>query len=365
MSSSSVGVGKEAYEAILRYSHFIDSSEELLELGQRHFEKVRLDLESLAAEIDPTRSWQEITSDVIHPMHPTARGLLGAYMAEIEHSRRHMVSRDLVPRLPEEERVVGFSTPKFLVPFSPVGDYLNPSPFARMGRATDGSVPRTGHLMLHSIEARELSDAEEEKMLRGHDYTWIRVVSPHESYPGHHVQALRAQDHPRTLRQYHESILFYEGWGLYTEQLAYETGYFEREISYQVEGSTGERRVVPADISAKLTRLTQLRLQLWRAARIILDVKLNTGELTFGACREFLHEQTMFNPGASQGEVFMYASRPGYVPCYMAGLVMIMALRDEMKKRAEHRGEEFQLKEFHDTLLSKGCIPFKLLSMLL
>ncbi len=366
VSSSSVGVGKVAYEKILRYNHFIDSSDDLLALGENHFKRVKSDLESLAAEIDPTRSWREITSDVIHPMHPTASGLLGAYMTEIEHSRSHMMSHDLVSRLPEEERIVGLSTPKFLVPFSPVGDYLNPSPFARMGCAEDSTIPRTGHLILHSIEARKVSDAEERKLLRGHDYTWIRVVSPHESYPGHHVQALRAQDHPRILRQYHESILFYEGWGLYTEQLAYETGFFERELSYQLEGATTcERGVVPADVSAKLTRLTQLRLQLWRAARIILDVKLNTGVLAFEACRDFLLEETMFNLEASRGELFMYASRPGYAPCYVAGFVMIMALRDQMERKAEGEGKIFQLKAFHDTLLSKGCIPFKLLSILL
>jgi uncharacterized protein (DUF885 family) len=363
-SSSALGVGKETYEKILKYSHFINSSEELLALGQGQFARVKAELEALAAEIDPRKTWQEITKDVINPMHPSTDHLLSSYMAEIERSRSHMMSHDLVSALPEDEKVVGFTTPEFLVPFSPFGDYLNPSPFARMGICKDQTIPRVGHLMLHSIKDRKLTKPEQQKLLRGHDYTWISVVSPHESYPGHHVQALLAQDHPRVLRKYHESILFYEGWGLYTEELAWETGLFERELTYQPEG-TLEMATVPAPVYAKLTRLTQLRLQLWRAARVILDVKLNTGRLTFEGCQEFLHQEVMFNPGASKGEVFMYASRPGYAPCYLAGFVMIMELRQETKNRIEQEGKEFRSKDFHNTLLSKGCIPFKLLKTLL
>lgn len=229
--------------------------------------------------------------------------------------------------------------------------------------------------MLHSVRDQNLSTSEEQKLLRGHDYTWISVVCPHESYPGHHVQALRAQDHPRVLRKYHESTLFYEGWGLYTEELAWETGFFDRQLCYSPEkdSSAGEEEerqcVVSADNYAKLTRLTQLRLRLWRAARVILDVRFNRGELSYEECRDFLHREVMFNPGASKGEAFIYASRPGYAPCYLAGFVMIMELRNRERTRRERDacddGHPFNLKDFHDTLLSQGCIPFKLLEILL
>jgi uncharacterized protein (DUF885 family) len=368
-SSRASGVGKEAYEKILRYEHFIESSEELLKLGEGHFQEVKKELEKLAAEIDPNRSWQEITEQDINVKHPTAGNLLRAYLDEIERARNHMLANDLVSKLPLGEEVLGFSTPPFLEPFSPVGDYLNPSPFVGIG--TRDSTPsstysshRVGHLMLHSIEARHLSKLEERKLLRGHDYSWISVVSPHESYPGHHVQALLAQQHPRVLRKFHESILFYEGWGLYTEELAYETGFFEKEQQYVDEG-TGDLQTISATDFAKLTRLTQLRLRLWRAARIILDVKLNTGKMSFEECREFLHKEVKFNPGASQGEVFMYLSRPGYAPCYVAGYVMLMKLREEMRRKKREAGEVFELKDFHDLVLSKGCVPFELLKHLI
>ena len=366
VSSTTIGVGKEVYDSILRYSHCIESSEELLALGESHFQLVKKELENLAKEIDPSKTWQEITETVINPMHPTADNLLPSYMSEIQRAKEHMVSMDLVSNLPNDEQVIGFSTPKFLVPFSPVGDYLNPSPFAGMGGQNLDKSPsqRVGHLMLHSIADRNLPREEEDKLLRGHDFSWISVVSPHESYPGHHVQALLAQNHPRVLRKYHESVLFYEGWGLYTEELAYETGFYSKDLEYRQEASK-EIKTLPANVFEQLTRLTQLRLRLWRAARVILDAKLNLGELSFEECREFLHTEVALNEGATKGEVFMYASRPGNAPCYVAGFVMIMKLREEMRRRAEQNGETFSLKYFHDCVLSHGCIPFKLLRSLL
>ncbi len=356
-SSDVTGVGKEVYSNILRYSHFIENSDELLALGERHFKAVKSELEKLAKTIDPSKTWQEITKTLINPLHPSATNLLSTYMAEIQRARDHMMSYDLVSDLPSDECVRGFTTPSFLTPFSPVGDYLNPSPFA--GMSNSSPPKRVGHLMLHSISARPPET--HQVLLRGHDYCWISVVSPHESYPGHHVQALLAQTHSRVLRKYHESILFYEGWGLYTEELAYETGFFNRKLEY-FEEDTNEVKTLSSQQFEQLTRLTQLRLRLWRAARVILDAKLNLGIMNVNECRQFLHREVMFNEGASEGEVFMYVSRPGYAPCYVAGYIMFMQLREEMRRQ---EGAEFSLKAFHDRVLSKGCIPFKLLHTLL
>lgn len=203
---------------------------------------------------------------------------------------------------------------------------------------------RVGVLMLHSVATMGLSPEEERRLLRSHDHTWISVIAPHETYPGHHVQALVAQAHPRILRRFYESPLFYEGWGLYTEELAYETGFFDKRLRL------ADGRVVDGVGYAKLARLTQLRLRLWRAARVILDVKLNTGRLSFEQCKDFLISEVMFNPIFSVGEVLMYATRPGYAPCYVAGFTAVKKLRAECEKR---EGSRFSLRCFHDNLLSQ------------
>lgn len=362
-SSQVAGVGRETYERILRYDHFIDSSGDLLALGERHFAEVKSKLEAVAGEIDPSKSWREITRSVIRPMHPQASELLASYMSEIRLAREHMVDTDLMPSIPEGERVLGFHTPEFLEPFSPFGDFLNPSPFAGMGTTEraprlDHCERRVGRLMLHSVAAKGLQEEEEETLLRSHDYTFISVIAPHETYPGHHLQALMAQMHNRVLRKYIESTLFYEGWGLYVEQLAYETGFFERKrecVNEMCDLSSAE--------FARLARLTQLRLQLWRAARVILDVKLNTGELSFEDCREFLQREVMFDARSSKGEAFIYVARPGYAPCYIAGFMQFMKLRERLQQQCSEAQMPFSLKHFHSTVLSKGCIPFKLLEL--
>ena len=340
-------VGKEVYKKILQYEHFIEDVEELLTIGETHFAQLKRELELLAQDIDPGKSWQEVTRDIIRPHHPSAEQLLDCYMSEIGKARSHVLIMDMIPSLPADERVVGFYTPEILRPFSPC-DFLNPPLFG---------VSSTGLLMLHSVQSLQLSAEEEERLLQAHDYTWIRVIASREYYPGHHVQTLCAQRNPRVLRKFLLSV-FYEGWGLYTEELAYETGLYARELS----SGDGKNVIFSAEQCGKLTRLTQLRLRLWRAACVILDIKLNTGHMTFEECHQFLEHEVMFDPDSSHGEVFMYLSRPGYAPCCLAGYVEMMKLRDQVKKKM---GSEFSLKSFHTLLLSRGCLPFKCLNILL
>ena len=357
-------VGKEVYEKLLLYGHYMNSSDKLLLLGERHLARVKSLLDEVARSIDPCKTWQEVTEHTIRCLHPKADELLQSYMDEIHRARDFFTSCNVLPSLPEGECVCGFYTPPFLVPFSPFGDFLNPSPFAIESSKSSSNTKhrRTGYLMLHSVSAMELPSQEEESLLRGHDYSWISVIAPHECYPGHHVQALLAQQHHRLLRKFYESTLFYEGWGLYCENLAYELGFFRKEVTVF---SNGKQRKLCANEYEKMCRLTQLRLQLWRSARIIMDVKFHRGELTFAECQEFLQCEVMFSPHSTAGEVFMYASRPTYASCYVAGYLNLMQLRDQIKKRCVQEGAVFELKKFHELLLNKGCLPFQLLEKLL
>ena len=341
-------VGVEIYKKILQYEHFIEDIDELLTIGETHFAQLKKELDLLALDISPGKSWQEVTKDVIRPHHPSAEQLLECYMAEIDKAKSHVLAMDIIPLLPADEKVMGFYTPEILRPFSPFGDFLNPPPFGSSN---------TGLLMLHSVKSLQLLKEQEERLLQAHDYTWIRVIASHECYPGHHVQMLCAQKNSRILRKFLFSVYFYEGWGLYTEELAYETGFYARELR-----SDNSDVIFSAEQCNMLVRLTQLRLRLWRAARVILDIKLNTGRMTFKECCQFLEREVMFDPSSSCGEVFMYLSRPGYAPCYLAGYVEMMKLRDQVKMKM---GTEFNLKEFHNSLLSRGCLPFKCLRPLL
>ena len=329
-SDGSISIGKETYDFYLKELHMLDDdSDSLLQKGERYFRETEQLLDDAARDIDPAKTWQEITED-IRQHHPDREGLLDAYCSEIQRSKQHVLEHELVT-MPVKEEVRCLYTPPSQRAFSPFGTFRQPAPF---------SSSKIGFLILHPID-ESLSLDDQEKMLRAHDFTWISVIAPHESYPGHHVQALKAQENPRLFRRIYQSPIFSEGWGLYCEELMYETGFFKQE---------------------KLTRLTQLRLRLWRAARIILDTKLHTGRITYDEARQFLVDKVGFEASSTAGEVNIYIFRPSYAISYVVGFDQIMQLRDDYKRR---KGNEFELREFHDRLLTQGAMPFPLVRQLM
>ncbi len=328
-SNGDLAIGRKLYDFYLKRLHLLDDdADSLLEKAHGYFDQAETELEAAARDMDPKKSWQELTEE-IRNHHPTREGLLRAYCDEIQRSRAHVKSHDLAT-LQEGEEVRCIDTPPSQRAFSPFGDFRVPAPF---------SDKKIGYLVLHPVPAG-LSREEEDRLLRAHDYSWIQVIAPHESYPGHHLQALKAQENPRLFRKVHQSPLFSEGWGLYCEELMYETGFFKDPLA---------------------TRLTQLRLRLWRAARVILDISLHTGKMSYDEARKFLVEHVRFEEGSTAGEVNIYAFRPTYAISYIVGYHEILKLRDEYRLR---KGDQFSLKEFHDRLLTRGSMPFRLVRQL-
>jgi uncharacterized protein (DUF885 family) len=123
-----------------------------------------------------------------------------------------------------------------------------------------------------------------------------------------------------------------EGWGLFTEEMMFEQGFLQGD-----------------DV-----RLTQLRNRLWRAARVILDVSLHTGRMSFDDAVTFLSEKVRFDRYAAGLDVGMYIERPTYVLGYLIGMQEIGQIRADYIKQY---GEPNPPSEFYDRLLSVGSIP--------
>jgi uncharacterized protein (DUF885 family) len=126
--------------------------------------------------------------------------------------------------------------------------------------------------------------------------------------------------------------IFAEGWGLFCEEMMREEGFL-----------TGD------DV-----RLTQLRNKLWRAARVIVDVGLHTGTMTFEQGVQFLVDKIRFERYAAELEVGMYTRRPTYVLGYLIGMLEIQDMRARYYARF---GKPARPKEFYDKLLRIGAIP--------
>jgi uncharacterized protein (DUF885 family) len=125
---------------------------------------------------------------------------------------------------------------------------------------------------------------------------------------------------------------FVEGWGMYSEQLMREEGFDD--------GPT--------------FRLAMYTDAVWRACRIILDVRMHRGELTPDEATDFLVEHTGFEVANARAEVRRYTYTPTYQLSYLLGKVLILGLREDERRR---RGAAFSLKAFHDALLRHGSIP--------
>jgi uncharacterized protein (DUF885 family) len=158
----------------------------------------------------------------------------------------------------------------------------------------------------------------------------------HEGYPGHHLQLSIANHNPSFIRKLQGSIPMIEGWALYCEQLAAERGLY------------GD------DIPAPLHWLGGVK---FRAARVILDVKLHTGRMSYDDAWEFMVQN--FGPDTAffKSEVRRYCLEPTQPMSYLTGKLQITALRDDYLRA--HPGAT--LRDFHDHLLAEGSIPVSLI----
>jgi uncharacterized protein (DUF885 family) len=93
---------------------------------------------------------------------------------------------------------------------------------------------------------------------------------------------------------------------------------------------------------------------IWRAARIVLDVRMHRGEVSIEEATEFLIEHTGFERPNALAEARRYTYTPSYNLSYLLGKVLLLQLRDEERARLR---SEFSLRNFHDTLLRGGSLP--------
>ena len=168
--------------------------------------------------------------------------------------------------------------------------------------------------------------------MREHNYSSISNTSFHEAYPGHHLQLSVAIRHPSLTRILIDAPEFTEGWGMYSEQMMREEGF---------DDGPGFRLSMYTDA-------------IWRACRIILDVKLHRGEISVDDAVEFLVEQTGFERPNATAEVYRYTYTPTYQLSYLLGRVLLLRLRADEKRRL---GADFSLRAFHDAMLEQGSLP--------
>lgn len=166
----------------------------------------------------------------------------------------------------------------------------------------------------------------------------LEALTLHEAVPGHHLQVALAneQDSLPVYRRSFYTSAFGEGWGLYSEYLGLEVGFY-------------------TDPYSNFGRLTY---EMWRACRLVVDTGMHTMGWSRQQAIDFLAQNTALSMHNVTTEVDRYISWPAQALSYKLGELTIKRLRQKAEKTL---GEKFNVREFHDAVLSNGSVPLSVL----
>jgi uncharacterized protein (DUF885 family) len=161
----------------------------------------------------------------------------------------------------------------------------------------------------------------------------LRSLIYHETVPGHHLQNALEQENLELPRFRQSRALggiaaFSEGWALYAERLAVESGWYHNDL----QGELG-----------------QLSAELFRARRLVVDTGLHAKHWT---------RQQAIDYGVEPSEIDRYVVNPGQACAYMIGELRILELRERAQRQL---GRRFSLRDFHSVVLDTGTVPLTLL----
>jgi len=310
-------LGGEAMERLieLRALEGLDG-DAILAIGHEQLEAMHRARREAGRAIDPALS-ESVVVDRVKAEGPSDFGTaLSAYREAMLRARRFIADRDLAT-LPDGDSIEVLATPRHMRSLVPLAAYFEPAVFDRPIRGI--------YIVTPSVDG-------DPRAMREHNWASIVNTSVHEAYPGHHHQFAAALSSPTPARLLTDAPEFHEGWAMYCEQMMLEEGFED----------TAARRVIVATDA------------IWRACRIILDIRLHRGEIGVDEAVDFLVEHTGFERPVGRAEVNRYTQTPGYNLSYLLGKMLLQRLRADQQASL---GADFSLKGFHDALLYSGNLP--------
>ncbi|HKM85138.1 MAG TPA: DUF885 domain-containing protein [Terriglobales bacterium] len=196
---------------------------------------------------------------------------------------------------------------------------------AYMDGTPDGSRP--GHIMVNTGDFAKRTVLD------------IETTAYHEGVPGHHMQISIAQELPELppFRQHEEYTAYTEGWALYSERLGKEVGFYQDPYSYY----------------------GHLQDDMLRAIRLVVDTGFHYKRWTRQQVVDYFHAHSTIDEVSVQSETDRYMAWPAQALGYKVGQLEILKLRQYSK---DQLGDKFDLRAFHDEVLSGGALPMDVLS---
>ena len=241
-----------------------------------------------------------------------------------------MIARDICKRIDAELPKLFKELPRMPYGVAPVPDAIAPKYTGGRYIPTSAGSTRPGFYWVNTFD------------LPSRPLYVLPSLSAHEAVPGHHLQmswnSELGDQIPKFRRDLYLSA-YGEGWGLYSEYLGNEMGIY----------------TTPYESFGKLT------YEMWRACRLVVD----TGIHAFGWTREeavtFLKNNSALSIHEVNTEIDRYISWPGQALSYKVGELTIRRLREKAEKEL---GEQFDIREFHHTILKEGTVTLTILEQL-
>jgi uncharacterized protein (DUF885 family) len=314
LSVNSLGGGKRRYQATLRRFTTTDlTAAQIHEIGLKEVDRITGEMTALAK----ANGYQDLATFRDHIENDPKYQPVSAD-AIVEDFRKYIA--EMQPRLPELFNLL----PKTAVTVEPIPPFQAAAATHYQGGTPDGKRP--GRVSVAVSDPTHRSYINDE------------AVAYHEGVPGHHLQITVQQSLTGLpeFRKHGGNSAYTEGWGLYAEELGKEIGF------YQDPGSDYGR----------------LRSELFRAVRLVVDTGIHDEGWSRDQVVEYMRNSHAIDEPTIQAETDRYISGPGQACSYKLGQLKIRELRERAKQQL---GPKFDLKTFHDEILSGGALPLDIL----
>lgn len=316
--AGSFAVGLEALQRRVRDELGLDYTLGQVEaIAWGEAERVGSLLKQECARLGRKRDPEDIISEARAQWRPQ-QPLLEIYRTETERVAKGFRAARAVT-FPKDDELVVKPVPEFLRAVIPTAAYSQPGAFEKRQR---------GIFWVNDLSV--LKQTEAEKLAEQQQHFGLSLTCAHEAYPGHHLQFVTANRHPRKWRRLFAHAVFYEGWTLWCEQMM------------------ADLRI---DRSPWL-RLQQLHDALWRCHRILVDLRLQTRRYSYEQAVRHMQKHLSFTRARAEADVNWYTSQPAVPMSYWLGRLENARLHQRLVT-----GRGWSLQKFNDWLLSFGTIP--------
>ena len=315
--------GEVFYDYILKRTTTTNlSADEIHQIGLREVDRIHnemikiMDLVGFSGTLKDFFNELKESDDFYYPQ--TLEGEK-AYMAEAKNIIDQMELRldELFITKPKAQMIVK-AVEDFREKSAGKAFYQRPAP--------DGSRPGTYYANLYNMRAMPKYEME--------------ALAYHEGIPGHHMQIAIAQELQNIpkFRKFGGYTSYIEGWGLYSEYLPKELGFYSDPYS----------------------DFGRLSMELWRSCRLVVDTGIHSKKWTREDGVKYYAENTPNDISDCIKMVERHIVMPSQATAYKIGMDKILQLRSKAK---ESLGDNFDIREFHDTILSNGALPLNFLEL--